>query len=148
MRIVALALLLVSACMGSSAQQGSGPAGEATTIAKGSQSGIRRERQFAARTPEEWERVWSEHSRNVLPPPQPPAVDWTRDMVLGVVLGDRPSGGYSVNIAKIEGTSDGLRVWAAEIRPVPGAMQAAVVTSPFHLVSVPRHAGKVEFKVQ
>lgn len=139
---------LVSACMNGASDFGKVPLGEARTLARGSQSGIRVPRDIVARTPEEWLAVWRDHARNVVPEPPLPEVDWADDMVIGVVLGDRPSAGYSVSIARIEDLGSTVKVWTVEVQPLPGAMQAMVVTSPFHFVEVRRRDVPVEFECQ
>ena len=64
-------------------------------VERGGQSRIDQPRQVTARTDAEWTALWREHS-----PGRPaPAVDFSREMVLGVFLGSRPTPGYGVEIA-------------------------------------------------
>lgn len=105
-------------------------------------SGIDRSEQVVARTQEEWEAIWRRHAAG-----RPvPSVDFSRDMVLGVFLGSRPSGGFSVQITSAEREGDVLVVKWAEQTPAPGQMAAQVMTAPSHLVTVPRHTGQVRFE--
>jgi hypothetical protein len=105
-------------------------------------SGIDRPQLAVARTPDEWQALWQRHA----PGRAAPAVDFSRHMVVAVFLGSRPSGGYQAEITRI--TTDGplMVVQWAERRPGPGQMAAQVMTSPSHLVTVPRHAGEVRFE--
>lgn len=71
--------------------------------------------------------------------------DWSQHMALFVSLGDRPSAGFAVEIASIE-ARDGA--WFVRVRasaPPAGSMQAAMVTTPFDCVAVPRFDGRIEF---
>jgi hypothetical protein len=104
-------------------------------------SGIDQPQQVVARTAAEWQALWQRHA-----PGRPlPTVDFTADMVVGVFLGSRPSGGYQAEITSVTSEENVLVVQWAERRPGPGQMAAQVMTSPSHLVKVPRHAGEVRF---
>jgi hypothetical protein len=66
----------------------------------------------------------------------PPEVDFTRERVLLIEMGQRPTAGYALALAEpawvVEGAAARLRVsW---IEPPPGAMVAQVLTSPCLLV--------------
>jgi len=105
-------------------------------------SALDRPQQVVARTQEEWTALWQQHA-----PGRPvPSVDFSQRMVVAVFLGSRPSGGYRVEITGVR-TENGVMVveWT-ERRPDPGQAAAQVMTSPAHIVSVPRHAGEVRFE--
>lgn len=114
-----------------------------TTIARGAISNIRESRDVVVRSEDEWVRLWHEHAG---PDATPPPVDFASSMVVGVFLGARNTGGYSVEITAVELTAADVEVKYTETKPGPGAMLAQVMTSPFHLVSVPRNDGHVSFR--
>jgi len=123
-------------------QTGSPSAQPMTTIAKGVQSGVESAREVVARTETEWQALWREHAPN-----QPaPAVDFTRDMVVGVFMGSRPTGGFSVQITATRQDRGSLIVEYRETRPGRGTITAQVITAPFHLAAIPQFAGKVTFQ--
>jgi VWFA-related protein len=112
------------------------------TINADMMSGVARAEQAVVRTESEWQALWQRHA-----PGRPaPAVDFSRNMVVAVFLGSRPSGGYQVQIteARIQGTT--LVVYWREGRPGPGQVAAQVMTSPSHIVTVARHTGDVRFE--
>ena len=76
------------------------------------------------------------------------SVDWSRNMVIAVNLGSRPSGGYAVAIDRVMRKGSHWIVHARETRPAPGSLQTAMLTSPFDCVATPRFEGKVEFVVE
>jgi hypothetical protein len=117
------------------------------TLARGDQSGLDGQRTFVARSTEAWRELWKEHASPSLPPPQVPEVDFSRNMVAGIVLGPRPSAGYSVEIERVERTGERLVLHAQTTEPPPDTMQATVMTNPFHFVALSRHDGSVEFRV-
>jgi hypothetical protein len=105
------------------------------SLDKGAMSQIDGARQAVARSAAEWSTLWSQHAgeRNR------PAVDFDKEMVVAVFLGTRPTAGFSVEIvgAREEGTT--LIVSYRESRPQPGTITAQVLTSPYHIVAVPKH---------
>lgn len=112
------------------------------TVAQGTMSGIEEPRHVVIRTAGEWQTVWRAHNPNAAAP----AVDFTRAAVIGVFLGSRPTTGFTVEITAVK-TQDALAVVEyAERRPAPGAIVAQVLTSPFHLVRLPRDVGSIQFK--
>jgi len=93
------------------------------------------------RTAPEWNKLWKEHS-----PEQPvPAVDFNSKMVVGVFLGSKPSDGYQVEILNVRPEGKELIVEYAQKQPGRGMMAAQILTEPFHLVAVAKHAGPVRF---
>jgi PrcB C-terminal len=111
------------------------------TIDKGTQSGVDAARTVVARTPEEWTAVWRAHAHGK----PAPAVDFSREMIVGVFLGTRPTAGYGVEIAGAREDAGGLVVQYREGSPPRDAITAQVLTMPFHLVAVPKREGEVRF---
>jgi hypothetical protein len=110
-------------------------------LERGDQSNIERAREVIVRTAAEWSAFWKQHS----PGQPPPAVDFTQSMVVGVFLGSRPTGGYSVEITKIEREGDNLTVTYREQRPGKADIVTQVITMPYQLVTTERVGGAVRF---
>jgi hypothetical protein len=115
------------------------------TIDKGDHSNMDDAKQVVVKTPAAWKQLWQQHS-----PDRPlPAVDFTKEMVVGVFMGSRPTAGYSLEIVGAMENSGTLVVRYREALPPRGTMTAQVVTSPYHLVTVPFFPGEAKFeKVQ
>jgi len=115
------------------------------TIEKGDQSNMDDARQAVVKTAAAWKQLWQQHA-----PDRPlPAVDFTKEMVVGVFLGSRPTAGYSLEIVNAIEANGTLVVRYRTAAPPRGAMTAQVITSPYHLVVVSLFAGDVKFeKVQ
>jgi hypothetical protein len=115
------------------------------TIDKGDQSNMDDAKQVAVKTEAAFKQLWQQHS-----PDRPrPAVDFTKEMVVGVFLGSRPTAGYSLEIVSAIEMTGTLVVRYREASPPRGTMTAQVLTSPYHLVAVPFFPGDVKFeKVQ
>ena len=105
------------------------------SLDKGISSQIDVARQAAVRSDTEWNMLWSQHAGDRARP----AVDFNREMVLAVFLGTRPTAGFSVEIVGAREESGALVVSYRESRPPTGIVTAQVLTSPYHLVAVPKH---------
>ena len=131
-----MAWMLVAALL-----QGS-PSASLRTLEKGSQSFVDDLKQVTARTTDEWNAVWKQHA-----PDRPaPAVDFSREMVVGIFVGSRNSAGYSVEIVSVEKQAAGILVRYKETMPSRAAVTAQILTSPYHLVAVPKQDGTVRFE--
>ena len=111
-------------------------------LEKGDQSNVDEARQVAVRTAAEWKTLWGQHS----PDRAQPRVDFGREMVVGVFLGSRTTAGFSVEIVSALVEQGVLVVRFRETRPKSDRIVAQVITSPYHLVAVPRHSGEVRFE--
>lgn len=74
-----------------------------------------------------------------------PAVDSGKEAVILVAIGERPNGGYAIEITRIEAQGDDLVVHVKESVPDPGMISIQVLTQPFHAVRVPRPKGTLRF---
>lgn len=66
-----------------------------------------------------------------------PAVDFSRQMLVAIDLGTRPTGGYAVRVTGTALTDDAIELRYVEQRPSPDAMVAQVMTAPFIVAMVP-----------
>ena len=130
------ALALISGC----AQTGAGE--EATlpvdALYSGSQCGdLERPTTVWIASAAAW-RSW--HGRIVSPRmslPSPPMVDFSREGVLLVAMGTRPSAGYGLSLAGASATDGVLSVRVNWREPLPGYRQAPVVIRPCLVLKVP-----------
>src|SRR4029453_6089957 len=75
-------------------------------VDKGDRSQIMSAREVVVRTAAEWDALWRSH----LPTRQPAAVDFSKEMVVGVFLGSRPTPGYGLTIVSAGEEGNALRV--------------------------------------
>ena len=112
------------------------------TIDKGDHSNMDDAAQVVAKTAQEWQQLWQKHT-----PDRPrPAVDFSKEMVVGVFLGSRPTAGYILEIVSAAQDNGSLVVKYRESIPPRGTMTAQVLTSPYHIVAVPFFPGGVKFE--
>lgn len=113
-----------------------------TTVAAGTSSDIDMPRQVVVRTPEQWRHLWRAHN-----PQEPtPAIDFARQVVVGVFLGTRSTAGFSVTVTAVKTEDSRTVVEYVERRPAADDLVAQVITSSFHLVTIPADVRSVEFR--
>ena len=118
------------------------PPPQLRTVGKGPVSAIEQARQVTVRSAADWEKLWKENGANA----PLPAVDFSREMVVGVFLGRRPTAGYGVETVRAIGNSSALVVEYVETAPSRDSITAQILTAPYHLVAIPKHDGAVTFK--
>lgn len=109
------------------------------TVEKGYHSGIRGPLQTVIRNQDEWNALWKRHSSTDTNPARPPIIDFDREMVVGIFLGEKSAGGYEVEIVRAERSDSSLYFYYREESPPPGAMVTQALTQPFHLVRVAKY---------
>jgi hypothetical protein len=106
-------------------------------IAKGYRSGVREPLQTVVRNQAEWDSLWKKHSVETNPQP-PPFVDFKRQIVVAVFLGEKPTGGYDVEIIRAEQSDGALVLHYREKSPLPGSIAIQALTQPFHIIQMVR----------
>lgn len=117
------------------------------TIAQGSNSGHSYDKSgknLVIRTAKAWKKFWTTHGKNRIPAPALPEVNFKKQMVIAVMMGQRTSGGYSITISKIN-RSGRKNMQVQTIGTQPNGAAPDVMTQPFHIVRLKRMAGKVTF---
>lgn len=78
-----------------------------------------------------------------------PELDGTNSMALAVFAGTKSSGGHSIEITKavkeVKDGKDVLNVTVVTLSPGPACIVTTVITSPYHIITVPKFAGDVIF---
>ena len=95
----------------------------------------------------------TEWFRRYPPPPpgvgapvvSPPPVDFSREIVVLIDLGTRPTGGYSVAVTQAEASGTGLRISWQETKPGANCVVTMATMNPFVFAAVTRRDGTVTF---
>lgn len=87
---------------------------------------------------------------NVQIPPQP-RIDFTTEDILVACMGTKPTSGYGIRISRVELMTGGFTgghafVDVTETSPPPGAISLMVLTTPVHVVRVPKGAIAYHFR--
>ena len=107
---------------------------------RGDVSGIEEPRTVVVRTAADWKTLNTRRGGRASKP-----VDFSRSTVIGVFLGTRPSGGFSVEITGIERQGKELIVSWREKKPGADQMVTQVLTAPYQLVTIDKFDGPVKF---
>jgi len=113
-----------------------------TSVAQGPNSGIDDTREVVVRSQAEWDALWKSHA-GVQPAP---SVDFSRELVAAVFLGTRHTGGFRVDITGHRREESTLIIEYVERVPAADGIVTQALTSPFHIVKLPRFDGPVRFR--
>ena len=92
-------------------------------------------------SPEAWRQLYGEVTSPRMNPPPAPVVNFSREGVLLIAMGQRPSAGYGLSLDGETTVRDGVLAVRVDWRePQPGYRLAQVVTSPCLLLKVPAAA--------
>ncbi|NJL78427.1 MAG: protease complex subunit PrcB family protein [Richelia sp. RM2_1_2] len=124
-----------------------------TTIEKGTNCGYEIAERRLIDSPEEWSEVWQQFTSDTIPAPSVPEIDFLSNQVIAVFAGNKPTGGYSVEILAVENTSStsldesSLELTVEFREPQPGEIVTEEITQPYHIIKVPQiNARKVVLK--
>src|SRR5262245_19909212 len=113
-----------------------------TTLDRAQYSNVEKAREVVLHSASELGAVWKAKPANE----SVRAVDFTKSTVIGVFLGSRSTGGYTVEIIAIEREGDHLVVTWREVKPSPDVMVTQAFTAPYHLVTIDKFEGPIQFK--
>ena len=102
-------------------------------------------RRLVIRNATEWSDFWSELQGAVVPTPQPPAVDFTRQVVVAATMGQQPSSGYAIEFADVFEADGTLFPVVVETSPAAGCVLTPVVTAPAVAVLIDRADLEISF---
>lgn len=118
---------------------------EATTLEKGTFGNTDIEKQnVVIRNYDDFERLWQELYSGREPVPEMPVIDFESEMVVGAFIGQKPHGGYSVEISEMV-LSEELGVKILTTKPGDNCTVTMAISAPYHLVKVPKVESPVKF---
>lgn len=111
---------------------------ELETIDRGTRAQFAEGTQRVIRDRETFETFWRRLHANADAASSMPAVDFSSEMVLAVVLGERPTGGYRVDIASVTRNVNPtvVRAFVTEVQPGADCVVTQATTVPYHIVKL------------
>jgi hypothetical protein len=111
---------------------------------EGQHSQISERRAVAVSDAAAWEKVWKEHDASA----PVPAVDFSKENVVAIFLGQTPSAGVKIEIVVQDDVIDSnrLNVFYKEVRSASKPFSAGMICQPFAMMKV-RKAALVSFEV-
>jgi len=117
-------------------RMGLGAEASLASVDKGLSSGIRQRRFIVVKTEREWNDLWQTHATKPIPPQARPTIDFEKESIVAVFLGEQWTGGHGVEITKMEEdqTTGEVIVFWRETRPPAGSMTIQALRQPYHIV--------------
>lgn len=99
-------------------------------------SGVSARKNYAAYSQESFLKLWdmAHGTDNTVPP----LIDFSKEYVIGVFAGEKPTGGYSIAVSSVTDEGDTRTVAITISKPGEGCMTTQAFTSPYQIVVVPR----------
>ena len=116
--------------------------GSVRTIEKGAQSNVDDVLRASAKSAAEWTALWKKHNYDK----PAPSVDFSKEMVVAVFMGSRPSAGFAVEVVSAAERDGKLVVSYKETMPPAGSVSAQVLTAPYHIAAIPKSSAPVVFE--
>jgi hypothetical protein len=83
-----------------------------------------------------WQSMWQEMNSKKHPPPSLPVIDFNTSIVFAVFLGDRGTGGFTVDVTAVMISEWRYDVYAVESQPGPNCFTTQAITQPYHIVKI------------
>lgn len=111
----------------------------------GTVSPITDQKNFVIVSLEEWRDLWLHvHEDRIAPMP---AIDFSRYVVLALFQGERPSGGYALEVDSVRDIGGSLIVAVSDVEPGQGCTVANEKTAPFTFVVTQKFSGSLATEV-
>jgi hypothetical protein len=110
-----------------------------------SSSGLQQRQRVVVQEPQAWEALWSTLTSRQSQAPARPSVDFSRERLVVVSMGERPSGGYAIEVDGVFLSGGTLYVSVQEVSPGSDCMTTAALTQPVAAVAVPAGREPVKF---
>ncbi|MBI5209380.1 MAG: protease complex subunit PrcB family protein [Elusimicrobia bacterium] len=114
----------------------------------GQNSAIDYPQMVAVRDAKGWAELWAEHLKGSPLALAVPAADFSKETVVAVFLGLKPTGGYKVELSLQQDPMDSSRLFVLyrEVPPRTGAIVSQVVSRPFEIRKVRKVYASVVFE--
>lgn len=93
----------------------------------------------------EWQQYWARIVAQVAPTPPVPPVDFTRELVVAASMGQRSSGGYTIDVTAVYARGGTVHVVVKSVSPGSNCGVGMVMTAPVVAVAIGRVEGEVRF---
>lgn len=93
---------------------------------------------YIINSPTEWNNIFGETNIE-------PNVDFEEKTVIAVVMGQKPSGGYSVSIKQLEIGKDTIQFMVEEVIPGEKCFVTEALTNPYQIISIDKTQKEIRF---
>lgn len=117
-------------------------------ILDGTYCSIEAKREVLLNSNDDYQKLMTEVYSNLDQMPRIPVVDFNKNSVIAVFIGNRSNGGYMVTIDSVIEGSKNLNVNITETTPGKNCVVTDAITRPFSLVKIPKTELKPVFKTK
>ncbi|MEN3045059.1 MAG: protease complex subunit PrcB family protein [Candidatus Hydrothermales bacterium] len=118
---------------------------EFKNLQKGFYSGIREKKEMVIKDKEEFLKLWKDLTSIFLPSPEPPDIDFNKYILICVFMGEKPTGGYEIEIKRIFEKKEEISVYVKEVSPGQNCIVTMALTQPYHIVIFKKTKKKFKF---
>lgn len=90
-----------------------------------------------------WTKLFAKYDRK----PPIPTIDYEKNMLLVVALGERSNAGYAIKVKSIMESKNELSVITEETKPGNTCNSAMVMAYPFQLIEIPKTEKPIKFRM-
>jgi hypothetical protein len=113
---------------------------------KGNHCGYTEPERLVVKTKNQWGEVWGKMHRLRLSTPELPVIDFKKEMVIAVFMGERKTGGYEIEITRVTQRENKIFVEVEEKEPPSESLQTMALTQPYHIILIKRSSLPVRFQ--
>lgn len=114
----------------------------------GNNGGFKEETNQVITNKAEFEKIWKQAYANYMIKEETPEVDFEKNVVLLVAMGEKSSGGHTIKITNATETSNNTIVNVLSTSPGKGCMTTESITYPFQIVQIEKPNKPIEFKIE
>ncbi len=146
-KLLAIAILCCVACTTAFAQTEI----KFTTLFQHSQSSHEQKKNYVIRSQVDWQKLWQQMQAAAFVPRDARTdsllnkIDFSKQMIIAVFQGQKPSGGYGITITKLVRIGNRLEVFIEEKSPGADCFTTQALTQPYHVIVTEKSALKVAF---
>ncbi|MGE5329421.1 MAG: protease complex subunit PrcB family protein [Deltaproteobacteria bacterium] len=108
--------------------------------------GINEPNNAVVQNKEKFEELWKLTNSGVYPVTAAPEIDFEKNTIVAVYMGQKPTGGYRIEITKIEENEQNVVVTVKETMAQGDSILTNVLTSPVHIVKIKKTDKQIIFK--
>ncbi len=114
-------------------------------IKEGTNSGFKAKLNQVIKTQEKFKKVWNKIDVNFTKKEALPKIDFNKQMLAFVALGEQTSGGYAVKINSVTENKKNIIIDVTEIKPGKTCITTSVMTYPYQLLTLEKTSKSVQF---
>ncbi len=117
-----------------------------TELKTGQYSGLDNRKEIVINDSSTFGELWNQMFSIYHPLPGLPEIDFMNYTLVGISIGTRSTGGYSVEIVEIYETPEKVEIIYKISSPAPDDYVTMALTQPYHLVLIPKTSKEITFR--